>query len=283
MIQELWSGYGELSRLTTNKGCVILKLIKFPNEKNHPRGWSTNRSHERKVKSYQVEKSWYQNYVQPIEGARMAQPLAYGTYENKEYILMEDLKESDFTVRRSVSWAHVELCLSWLAHFHKNFLGLVPKDLWPVGTYWHLETRPDELEVLEDSQLKEAAKKIDKVLNEASYQTIVHGDAKLANFLFNDDEAAAVDFQYVGGGVGIKDVAYFMSSIYEEEELEAMEKKCLETYFKYLALPEVEKEWRELYPYAWADFYRFLKGWAPGHWKVNSYSEKMKNKVLKCL
>ena len=42
----------------------------------------------------------------------------------------------------------------------------------------------------------------------------------------------------------------------------------------------VEKEWRKLYPYVWCDFYRFLKGWSPGHYKLNSYSEQMKNKVL---
>ncbi|MCR9206283.1 MAG: hypothetical protein NXH75_17005, partial [Halobacteriovoraceae bacterium] len=103
---------------------------------------------------------------------------------------------------------------------------------------------------------------------------------KLANFLFNEREAAAVDFQYVGGGVGIKDVAYFMSSIYEEDELQANESRCLETYFKYLNLPEVEKEWRELYPIAWCDFYRFLKGWSPGHWKIHGYSESMKDKAI---
>ena len=29
-------------------------------------------------------------------------------------------------------------------HFHASFLNEAPDGLWPVGTYWHLETRPDE-------------------------------------------------------------------------------------------------------------------------------------------
>ena len=44
---------------------------------------------------------------------------------------------------------------------------------------------------------------------------------------------------------------------------------------------KLEEEWRALYPVAWADFHRFLKGWSPGHWKINSYSEKICNEVLK--
>ena len=92
---------------------------------------------------------------------------------------------------------------------------------------------------------------------------------------------AAVDFQYVGGGVGVKDLAYFLSSIYDEDQLYDKEKECLDYYFAELgAEDEVEVEWRELYPYAWCDFYRFLKGWSPGHYKLNTYSEGMKKKVL---
>ena len=40
LIQNLWSGYGELSRVTTDVGSVILKFIKFPTERDHPRGWT---------------------------------------------------------------------------------------------------------------------------------------------------------------------------------------------------------------------------------------------------
>ena len=60
----------------------------------------------------------------------------------------------------------------------------------------------------------------------------------------------------------------------------------LSTYFEYLqgALKErndaLEAEWRALYRVAWADFHRFLKGWSPGHWKINSYSERITAEVI---
>ena len=46
----------------------------------------------------------------------------------------------------------------------------------------------------------------------------MHGDAKLANFLFTSDhsQVAGVDFQYVGGGCGMKDVAYLLSCLDED-------------------------------------------------------------------
>lgn len=286
LIQELWSGYGGLYRVSLKETSFILKLIKFPNQTDHPRGWNTGLSHQRKERSYQVEMNWYENHNDLIEESYSPRLIARGETESREkWILLEDLKTQGFTPQSSAGWNEIELCLKWLANFHKHYLGKSPEGLWSIGTYWHLKTRPDELEVLDDLKLKEAAPLIDQKLNSAKYQTFVHGDAKLANFLFNQTEAAAVcaaavDYQYIGGGVGIKDVAYFMSSVYYENELEANEEKCLAAYFKELDMPEVEKEWRELYPWAWSDFYRFLKGWSPGHYKLNSYSEQMKNKVL---
>jgi len=124
----------------------------------------------------------------------------------------------------------------------------------------------------------------------------VHGDAKLANFCFSSDgkQVAAVDFQYVGGGCGMKDVAYFISSCLDERECERLEGPLLAHYFAALkeALTEyqpeinsaeVEAVWRDLYPVAWCDFYRFLKGWSPGHWKIHRYSERLAREVVASL
>lgn len=97
---------------------------------------------------------------------------------------------------------------------------------------------------------------------------------------------AAVDFQYVGGGCGMKDVAYFIGSCLKEAECARREAQILDTYFGHLhrALGSrneaLEIEWRSLYRVAWADFHRFLKGWSPGHWKINSYSERITREVI---
>ncbi|MEC7181912.1 MAG: phosphotransferase [Bdellovibrionota bacterium] len=281
LIQKLWSGYGSLNRIFLNDQSVILKLIKFPNASNHPRGWNTNLSHQRKARSYKVEMGWYQNYSQPIIHVKIPRLIQQGGLKsNEKFLILEDLSNAGYSPKSTINTSQVKLCLKWLANFHSHYLNAEPKHLWPIGTYWHLETRPEELRAMEDDKLKKAAHIIDQKLNSSKYKTIVHGDAKIANFLFKEKEVAAVDFQYVGGGVGVKDVAYFLSSIYNEDELQKKESWCLDNYFKELANPEVEKEWRELYPYVWCDFYRFLKGWSPGHYKLNSYSEQMKNRVL---
>jgi len=92
----------------------------------------------------------------------------------------------------------------------------------------------------------------------------------------------------------MKDVAYFISSCLGEDECETMESQLLDYYFSALIgqvaqknisvnTAELESEWRELYPVAWADFHRFIKGWSPGHWKINSYSEKLTTGVVKSL
>ena len=150
-------------------------------------------------------------------------------------------------------------------------------------------TRQEEFEKMEDSQLKASAKLIDFKLNDCKFQTILHGDAKVANFCFSKDEAkvAAVDFQYVGKGCGMKDLIYFMSSCLDGSECEKKESEILEVYFKeinnYLSSSDailLEREWRLMYKYAWADFNRFLKGWSPGHWKLTTYSERVSEEVI---
>ena len=167
-----------------------------------------------------------------------------------------------------------------------------------MGTYWHLDTRPDELAALDDVELKRAAAQIDQQLRMARYQTFVHGDAKLANFCFFDDQisdkgeqVAAVDFQYVGGGCGMKDVAYFIGSCLNETDCARYESVLLDYYFSELGdalkmrnssikFEAVEQEWRTLYPVAWTDFHRFVKGWSPGHWKIHTYSERLARDVM---
>ena len=300
-VQELWSGYGMIVRYglkSAKEKTVIVKHIALPKEADHPRGWNTNLSHTRKLKSYAVETAWYQDWSKCCDDfCRVPKCFACESQNDEMLIVLEDLDTSGYEQRHfSVSIGQMKICLKWLAYFHATFIGKEPKGLWPVGTYWHLETRPDELNALKDKSLKEAAGAIDQKLNSSMFKTFVHGDAKLANFCFSEDDrkVAAVDFQYVGGGCGMKDVAYFIGSCLHEDDCARFENQLLDAYFSFLteALEEfnsnvdtgaLEKEWRELFPAAWTDFHRFIKGWSPGHWKINSYSEQLAKRTLEAL
>lgn len=301
VIQSLWSGYGEIVRISLEGGShssVILKHIQLPEAEKHPRGWNTAFSHQRKIRSYQVETNWYQQYANRCGSeCRVPECLAVDLPEGETILVLSDLDAAGFDVRKeSVDTEAIHACLNWLANFHATFLGSSTDGLWECGTYWHLDTRPDELAALEDHALHEVAPLIDQQLKQCCYQTLVHGDAKLANFCFSDDQptpkVSAVDFQYVGRGCGMKDLAYFIGSCLSESECSALEKPLLEHYFEALNrsvaekqpgidVAELEEEWRALYAFAWADFHRFLKGWSPGHWKINGYSEQLIKSVIR--
>ena len=187
--------------------------------------------------------------------------------------------------------------LDWLAAFHARFLGSDAVGLWEQGTYWHLATRPDELAAMADGPLKERAADLDALLGASPYGTLVHGDAKIANFCRATDggsQLAAVDFQYVGGGCGIADVAYFVGSMLSEGECLRQHqtlldyygvrlKSYLETYQPQVDASAVVEDWLWRYPIAWADFTRFLQGWCPDHHKLHAYSQKMTSLALAML
>ena len=208
VVQELWSGYGSIQRYEladSNFESVIVKHVK-PDQGKHPRGWNTDLSHQRKLKSYQVELHWYESRMNCTEilDARIPGCLGVQKDEQEVLLVLEDLDASGFEGRRStVNQREWMACISWLAGFHAQNLNPEPAGLWESGTYWHLETRPDELKRLDDLVLKQAASSIDQKLKVTKFQTLVHGDAKLANFCFseNGNQVAVVDFQYVGEGV----------------------------------------------------------------------------------
>ena len=291
-IQSLWSGYGAIVRVELEGAQVPAVVVKrvSPGRGRHPRGWSGDRGHERKLRSYAVELAFYRRWGGRC-GPRCRVPGLLGSRDDDGWIfVLEDLDAAGFGGRRGrLSEGELDGCLAWLAAFHAAFLGEEPEGLWPVGTYWHLDTRPDELAATDDARLRAAAGWLDQRLSGARFQTLVHGDAKLANFCFGPAGVAAVDFQYVGGGCGMKDLAYFLSSCLSSDELEEGGARCVDRYFELLRgelagrdvdLDALEAEWRGLYPVAWADFSRFLAGWAPGHWKLDRFSRRITESVL---
>jgi hypothetical protein len=305
-VQSLWSGYGEIVRLNLSGPgipSVIVKWIDPPTAQNNPRGWNTNLSHQRKLHSYQVEMAWYQQWSASCsEYCRVPNCLYVGAMGSGQVIVMEDLDAAGFSERRDeVNRQDIEHCLLWLASFHAWSLGEAPKGLWPVGTYWHLATRPDEFAAMQNTQLKDAAGAIDAALSGCRYKSLVHGDAKLANFCFSPVgvsasgvAVAAVDFQYVGGGCGMKDVTYLLGSCLDEQQCFEQQDELLDFYFasltKQVAIihPAIdaralEAEWRGMYALACTDFTRFLNGWMPGHWKLNGYTKNLAEQAFEQL
>ena len=300
-LQSLWSGYGSIVRYELTGGpvaTVIVKRIRLDQTGNQPRGWNSDLGHQRKLRSYQIERYWYEHFAKECdEACRIPKCFGIQEQEGTLIIVLEDLDQAGFPSRKSsVTLTEMKVCLDWLANFHAQFMRTEPTGLWTIGTYWHLATRPEELAALGDPKLKKYAAEIDRRLNQAKFQTFVHGDAKLANFCFSRDgqKVAAVDFQYVGGGCGMKDVAYFIGSCLDELECAKYEKMLLDHYFDALVValsayqPDLDpqavvQEWRSLFPVAWTDFHRFLKGWSPGHWKINDYSEQLSQQVIRQL
>merc|ERR1712039_373344 len=260
------SGYGKILRVKLSKcevDSVVVKQVKPPQKKA-----GQDVGHDRKVKSYQVEQLFYEQYAPKLDPAvaRVPRLLASSNAVPGETLfVMEDLDASGFTGRGSST-----AVVRWLAGFHKSFLmpakeggRLAETDgggVWNQGGYWHLETRPDELAALRKTdRLRINAAEWDRQLRSARYQTLLHGDPKTCNFCFSSDReggCAAVDFQYTGWGPGIIDLTYgFGPSLSASDPL-------IDEYFRILdGGPELEAEWRALIPVSQSDWQRFLAGW----------------------
>jgi hypothetical protein len=247
-------------------------------------------SDARKRRSYEIERVFYEKFAPRCSEACRV-PRLFGARETRgrdaeSVFVLEDLEAAGYPERRRSADADtLDGCLAWLAAFHATFFAQPPNGLWATGTYWHLATRREELAKV-DASLRALAPRIDAKLASGVHRTLVHGDAKLANFCFaRDGRIAAVDFQYVGGGCGVKDVAYLVSG-------EPGEARAIDVYFGHLRRElaarsidagPVEKEWRALYPFASADFYRFLAGWAPGHFASDRHAQRVLDEVGRLL
>ncbi|MET0384493.1 MAG: phosphotransferase [Polyangiales bacterium] len=296
-MQRLWAGYGEICRVHLTGAqwpSVIVKQVRPPPAS----GVNAGRDHARKLHSYAVETAWYERYASRCDAfCRVALLVWCEPASAQPLLVLEDLDAAGFTARRAARDHRGKLaCLDWLAQLHATFMGEPGAGLWTRGTYWHLATRPDELAVTRDHALRDAAAALDTRLRAARYHTLVHGDAKVENFCFAPDASAvaAVDFQYVGQGVGVQDVAYFLGSCLDDTGLETDAPALLDHYYNSLrsalatrqpALDAgaLEAEWRALYPIAWADFCRFLSGWAPDSYPLGRYDQRMKQLALSTL
>lgn len=285
-IQSLWGGMGELYRVELDGAAVRTAIVKWARPPVAHAGarasGAAEASSRRKRRSFDVEAAFYREVAPRCDDTCRVPNLVASRgsdVEGEWWLVLEDLDAAGFARRiDEANGAALDAALRWLASFHARFCGESFPSLWPVGNYWNLATRQDELAAVRDPAVRRAAPEHAARLANARYQTLVHGDPKEANFCFDatGTHVAAVDFQYVGRGCGMTDVAYLLHGR-SDAPADGIDAPRLDTYFTALraalairgdAAPldgaDLEREWRALYPVARADFHRFLAGWRPG-------------------
>ncbi len=301
ILTSLWSGCGQIVKCQLDEQACVIKAIKVPDHINHPKIKQSNFALNRKRDSYHVEYAFYKQFSHKLPKQAAAIECIKAINKGDEFALVfKDFSKQGYS---QATTENIKAILKWLAHFHAFHLNAFHLNafhlnakfdgLWQQGSYWHLDTRPDEFHNLpEKSDIKKAASLLNSALKQCDYKTLIHGDAKLANFAANSQgHILGYDFQYVGAGVGVIDVMYFMTSCMDDSELHKHAQSYLDYYFSQLKqalsdyqphinADDVVTQWAHLWSVAWADFYRFLLGWSPEHKKVNSYMHDQVNNWL---
>ena len=290
---SLWSGCGQIQSGFFNSQPVIVKLSEIPENINHQVISQTDFAKQRKDKSYLNEINFYND---PTCHTAFEKVRPYCYFAKRigalNVLILEDFKSKSFQNIDVHKLEHIYAVVNWLAQFHAQGLTLIKSEPFPLGGYWHLETRPDEFEKMEFIDLKHQAIYLADSLYKASYKTLIHGDSKLANYAFDKNyNVLGYDFQYIGSGIGLQDVMLFMTSVFNGEACEKYEESILNLYFESLknalsntmSIKEyelLEREWRTLWPIVWSDFYRFLNGWKPEHKKITQFMQNKFSEVL---
>jgi hypothetical protein len=183
---------------------VIIKSV------NPPRGES-GVGHARKLRSYENERHFYEKYAPRLRAAGLSVPHPLhleGSPSGPWLFVLSDLHSEGFTVDPGdLSLKQAGVAVDFLAAFHACFWGegenALPSStpfpasssspspssprLWSEGCYWHLETRQEELSRIggEWRPLRDLGPALDRALRAAPHRTVVHGDAKCENLLFN--------------------------------------------------------------------------------------------------
>jgi hypothetical protein len=335
-LASLWSGYGTVWAVETsqdspnNHQYLAIKQVNPPaNEQGV--------SHSRKLHSYHVEAAFYTQIAPQIiqhNVCNIPRPLYVSnnltdtttttTTSGTLALILTDIRPS-FPINittRDLDLPHAKAALTWLAGFHSLYWGRPPPpELWsPEGCFWHLDTRQDELSCMSDRDLQQAAPVIDRLLKMGGspgcekFRTIVHGDFKAANLAFSNTTTSsttnqppvccAYDFQYCGGGLGAKDVAYLLCSSVSAAVVGKYWKELLHHYHAELTSrlrssisngtstsnniiinreAAAEEYTIDVLEYHFrlciADFVRFMNGW--GYWGNSSWANSIAAKFLK--
>ncbi|KAK6539983.1 hypothetical protein TWF694_008816 [Orbilia ellipsospora] len=306
---------------------LILKSILPP-----PSTSPDDESHLRKLISYSVERYFYTHlapHLSPLVFTKVATPISINPSTGQ--LLLEDLTPSYPTsAYGSLASAPTTAVLKWLAGFHATFWSPLSNNsgdnintntninigtpippplsvssptttngIWQQGGYWYLSTRSEEHSALLDSNeyayLLPWISHVDSSIRKEKpqWKTLIHGDVKAANILFNhtsssindrdnDVKAALYDFQYCGISTPAVDLVYFLSTTVDRRSLTNLE-GLLREYFDELCdvyakahggdklddglgytFDVLKKQW----DVALVDWMRFMAGWGCwGNWR----------------
>lgn len=286
---RLWAGMGHIYDVSLLGGQhhVIVKRVS-----PQPRSQLRSIGDRRKADSYQVEASFYDSFApRLINDHNLSIPRPYHVERGGEDGQQVTICMSRVEGRELHGTEAARATMSWLATLHaatwgeENADAMVSGGLQAVGSYWHLDTRPEEHENMSrkgwEGRLYRAARAISDRLKRDDMQCIIHGDAKDANMLWkkcgNDDriEVSMYDFQYCGKAPPTVDLAYFLC-VAADNDKEAL----LEFYHQELVLklesssnidPPTLSDLKESLSLAYCDFARFMCGW--GWWGDDLSSE----------
>ncbi len=284
-IQDLWKGYGQVYRYENEANHRVIKHYhwsQLPRAKTPAEAFAI----ERKITSFKNEVAWYAE--KPLGASFQAFPATYGHAVGKDEIVlvMQDIGSLGYDCHRStIPPTEISNTLKLLAQLHAAGLQAPLPQQW--GGYWHLATRPYEWENMPSGPIKRHAKPLQQTLQNCPYITVLHGDAKPANYGVHQTTGAVVayDFQYWGRGVGSQDVACYLFGVASNAE---SWNYYTARYFEFLdnaleAHPQKEQvitAWRALMPICRLDYYRFLLGWNPQHKKLANYHWEWDKHVL---
>ena len=210
----------------------------------------------------------------------------------------------------AVRWLAKMHGLCWGKSYEKEF------SLAREGCYWYLETRLEEWSSMshEWQALKKLAPALSERLRDDSGLgwTLIHGDFKSTNLMFtcalqgedfdpfHEEECIGIDFQYVGGGYGARDLAMLMVCAVDlkTDNLACgidMETEVLQLYYDELlsVLREVGavvvetqatytmSHLRGQYELALMDLVRFMAGW--GMWGNCEYACRRVESLIRTL
>ena len=275
-VASLWAGMGSVEEIraqTAEHGTItfVAKVIRLPQR-------CTSVGDQRKADSYDVEAAFYNggHAAKLISaGCRVPRPLIVERGTPLVICMTKVPGRADLSMDERQTGA----ALQWLARLHAAYWGHARADaavaagLQPQGSYWYLDTRADEHSRMPKSgwegRLRLAARAIDERLKADPFQTVVHGDAKEANMLFEGGTVGMVDFQYCGKACFAKDLAYCLccaSGVPEAEE------RLLQLYLADLTVqlaalggqPPALPQLQDALALAYCDLGRWMSGW--GWW-----------------